>query len=62
VLFAGQAERIAALEAELQELKRLLGRDSKNSSMAPSKDSPQAREQRARKRSSGKKQGGQPGH
>ena len=61
-LVAAQAERIAALEAELDELKRLMGRNSKNSSMAPSKDSPQAREQRGKKRSSGKKQGGQPGH
>jgi transposase len=61
-LFLAQAERIAALEAELEELKRLLGRNSKNSSMAPSKDSPRAREQRPKKRSSGKKQGGQPGH
>jgi transposase len=61
-LFLAQAERIAALEAELEELKRLLGRNSKNSSMAPSKDSPQAREQRPKKRSSDNKQGGQPGH
>jgi transposase len=61
-LFAAQAERIAALEAEVAELKRLIGRNSNNSSMAPSKDSPQAREQRSGKRSSGKQQGGQPGH
>jgi transposase len=61
-LFAGRAERIAALEAELDELKRLMGRNSNNSSMAPSKDSARAREQRGKKRSSGKKQGGEPGH
>jgi transposase len=61
-LFAAQAERIAALEAEVEELKRLLGRNSSNSSMAPSGDSREAREQRSKKRSSGKKQGGQPGH
>lgn len=60
-LFAAQAERIAALEAEIEELKRLLGRNSNNSSMAPSKDSREARTQRSKKRS-GKKQGGQPGH
>jgi transposase len=61
-LFAAQAERIAALEAEIEELKRLIGRNSSNSSVAPSKDSREAREQRSKKRSSGKKQGGQPGH
>jgi len=61
-LFAAQADQIAALRAEIEELKRLLGRNSNNSSMAPSKDSPEAREQRQKKRSSGKKQGGQPGH
>jgi transposase len=61
-LVVAQGERITALEAELDELKRLMGRNSSNSSMAPSKDSPQAREQRGKKRSSGKKQGGQPGH
>jgi transposase len=61
-LFVAQAERIVALEAEVAELKRLIGRNSNNSSMAPSKDSPQARGQRSKKRSSGKKQGGQPGH
>jgi transposase len=61
-LFAAQAERIAALEAEVEELKRLLGRSSKNSSLPPSRDSREAREQRSKKRSSGKKQGGQPGH
>jgi transposase len=61
-LFFAQAERIVALEAEVEELKRLIGRNSNNSSMAPSRDSPRAREQRGKKRSSGKKQGGQPGH
>jgi transposase len=62
-LFAAQSERISVLEAEIEELKRLIGRSSKNSSLPPSRDSPQARGQRsAKKRSSGKKQGGQPGH
>ena len=61
-LFAAQADRIAALESEVEELKRLLGRNSNNSSMAPSKDSPLAREQRSKKHSSGKQHGGQPGH
>jgi transposase len=62
VLFAVQAERIAVLEAEIAELRRLIDRSSTNSSLPPSRDSPQAREQRPKKRSSGKKQGGQPGH
>jgi transposase len=61
VLFAAQAERIAALEAELDELKRLIGRNSRNSSLPPSRDSREGRKQRPKKRS-GRKQGGQPGH
>lgn len=62
VLFGAQAERIAVLEAELAELKRLIGRSSANSSLPPSRDSREARQQRPKKRSSGKKQGGQSGH
>lgn len=62
VLFAAQAERIAVLEAEIAELRRLIDRSSKNSSLPPSRDSREAREERPKKRSSGKKQGGQPGH
>jgi hypothetical protein len=61
-LVAAQAGRIAALEAEVEELKRLMGRSSRNSSLAPSKDSREARWQRPKKRLSGRKQGGQPGH
>jgi transposase len=61
-LFAVQAEQIAALRAEVEELKRLLGRSSTNSSLPPSRDSREARAERKKKRSSGKKQGGQPGH
>ncbi|MGI8413757.1 MAG: DUF6444 domain-containing protein [Solirubrobacteraceae bacterium] len=61
-VIAAQAERIALLEGEIEELKRLIGRSSNNSSLPPSRDSPQARGQRSgKKRSSGKKQGGQPG-
>lgn len=60
-LFAAQAERIAVLEAEIVQLKRLIGRSSQNSSLPPSRDSAQAREQRPKKRS-GKRQGGQSGH
>lgn len=62
VLFAAQAERIAVLEAEIAEFRRLIDRSSKNSSLPPSRDSREAREERPKKRSSGKKQGGQPGH
>jgi transposase len=61
-LFAAQGERIAALEAEIEELKRLLSRSSNNSSLPPSRDSREARQDRKKKRSSGKKQGGQAGH
>jgi len=60
-LFAAQAERIAVLEAEVEELKRLIGRNSRNSSLPPSRDSREGRKQRPKKRS-GRKQGGQPGH
>ena len=52
---------VAALGAEVDELKRQLGRDSRNSSLPPSRDSPAARAKRPRK-GSGRKQGGQPGH
>ena len=52
---------VAALRVEVDELKRQLGRDSHNSSLAPSRDSPAARAKRPKK-GSGRKQGGQPGH
>ncbi len=60
-LIEAQAVRIAALEAEVEQLRRLIGRSSNNSSLPPSRDSRQAREQRPKKRS-GKKPGGQSGH
>ena len=60
-LFAAQAERIAALEAEVEELRRLIGRDSRNSSLPPSRDSREGRKQRPKNRS-GREQGGQSGH
>jgi len=40
---------VAALRAEVDELKRQLGRDSRNSSLPPSRDSPAARAKRPRK-------------
>ncbi len=52
---------VAALRAEVDELKRQAGRDSRNSSLPPSRDSSAARAKRPRK-GSGRKQGGQPGH
>ena len=52
---------VAALRVEVDELKRQLGRDSHNSSLPPSRDSPAARAKRPKK-GSGRKQGGQPGH
>ncbi len=68
-LIAAQAERIDALvalnlvlAARVEELERQAGRSSRNSSLAPSKDSPEARKQRPRKKGSGRSQGGQPGH
>ena len=61
-LIAAQAEQIALLQAEVEELKRRLGRDSRNSSLPPSRDSAEARNKRPAKKRSGRKQGGQPGH
>ena len=66
-LLAALAERdavIAALLAEIEQLKRRVGMDSSNSSMPPGSDGPAARAKRAgkpRKRSP-RPRGGQPGH
>jgi transposase len=67
-LIAAQAARInelvaanAGLVARVEELERQAGRSSRNSSLAPSRDSPEARKQRPTKKS-GRRQGGQPGH
>ena len=67
-LIEAQATRIdelvasnAALAARVEELERQAGRSSRNSSLPPSRDSPDARRQRPKKQS-GRKQGGQPGH
>jgi transposase len=68
-LIEAQAARIdelvaqnAALAARVEELERRAGRSSRNSSLPPSRDSPQARKQRPKKKGSGRRQGGQPGH
>ncbi len=67
-LIQAQAARIdelvaanALLTARVEELERQAGRSSRNSSLPPSKDSPEARKARPTKRS-GRRQGGQPGH
>jgi transposase len=67
-LIEAQAARIdelvasnGALAARVEELERQAGRSSRNSSLPPSRDSPDARKQRPKK-SSGRRQGGQPGH
>lgn len=57
-----QAERIDQLVARVDELEREIGRNSRNSSLPPSRDSPDARKARPRKKGSGRSQGGQPGH
>jgi transposase len=65
--FSAVVEQVAALEAEVEELKRQVGRDSRNSSMPPSSDPPKSRAERRRaareayKRSL-RSSGGQPGH
>jgi transposase len=61
VVIEAQAERIDQLMARVEDLERLLGRNSRNSSLPPSRDSREGRKQRPKKRS-GRKQGGQPGH
>jgi transposase len=66
-LLAALAERdavIAALLAEIEQLKRRVGMDSSNSSMPPGSDGPEARAKRAEKprKRSPRRRGGQPGH
>ncbi|WP_407688967.1 DUF6444 domain-containing protein [Mycobacterium sp. HUMS_1102779] len=54
---------IAALRAEIAELKRQLGQNSQNSSKPPSADSTFAKPApKSLRRNSGRKPGGQPGH
>jgi len=50
------------LSGRLEELERQMGRSSRNSSMPPSRDSPEQRKERPKKKGSGRSQGGQPGH
>jgi transposase len=52
---------VAQLKATVEELAQRLGRNSRNSSQPPSADPPQVM-RRARRESSGRRPGGQPGH
>jgi len=62
-LVVRQAERIERLEAEVAELRRQLGQNSRNSSKPPSSDSPFTKpEPKSLRRRSGRRPGGQPGH
>ena len=53
---------VRELAARIEELEEQIERGSGNSSQPPSKDSPKQRAERKKKRSSGRKQGAQPGH
>ena len=62
-LVVRQAEQIELLKAEVAELRRQLGQDSRNSSKPPSSDSPFTKPApRSLRGKSGRKPGGQPGH
>jgi len=61
VLIESYERRIAALEAEVAELKEQLQQNSQNSSRPPSTDGPQVKRTPPRA-PSGRKQGAQPGH
>jgi len=60
-LIEAQATRIDELVARMEEIERQAGRSSRNSSLPPSRDSPDARKARPKKQSA-RKQGGQSGH
>jgi transposase len=61
VLVAGYEQRLAALAAEVVELKERLNQNSQNSSRPPSSDGPQVKRKPPRE-PSGRKRGAQPGH
>ncbi len=62
-LVGWQAEQIELLRAEVAELRRQLGQNSRNSSKPPASDSPFATPApKSLRRSSGRQPGGQPGH
>lgn len=55
-------QRIAELERKLARLEELLGRNSTNSNLPPSTDSPDERRKRRNKEKNKRKKGAQPGH
>jgi transposase len=59
-LVVEQARLIEELRAEVAELRRQLGRNSRNSSQPPSADGPQVAPRRSRQKGSGRKPGKQP--
>ena len=61
VLVEGYEQRIAALEAEVAELKERLNQNSRNSSRPPSADGPEVK-RKPPQEPSGRKRGAQPGH
>ena len=62
-LVVRQAEQIEQLKAEVADLRRQLGQNSRNSSKPPSSDSPFIKPvPKSLRRKSGRKPGGQPGH
>jgi transposase len=54
--------RVAALEATVQQLREQVQQTSRTSSRPPSSDPPQALGQRPRREPTGRRPGGQPGH
>jgi transposase len=61
VLIAALQERVAALEAQVQELRTRLGQNASNSSLPPSANPPNAPKPVVKK-PSGRRRGAQPGH
>jgi transposase len=62
-LVGWQAEQIGLLRAEVAELRRQLGQNSRNSSKPPASDSPFVKPApKSLRRKSGRKPGGEPGH
>ena len=61
-LVKAQQVEIESLKADIEELKKTLGRSSRNSSKAPSSDTPEQRKKRQYKPRSPRSQGAQPGH
>ena len=54
--------RIESLETEVSELKRLIGMNPQNASLPPSSEHPHTKKRMPKRKSSGRKRGGQKGH